>query len=160
MVESVLVTVNLSVNGRPHILQTDVRRSLLDLLREQLGLTGTKKGCDHGQCGACTVHVDGQARLSCLQFAAQVDGKSVLTIEGVRSESGDLHPLQLAFIRFDAMQCGFCTSGQIMSGLALIRDHPDATVAEMREAMSGNLCRCGAHDNIISALRAVTDAPV
>lgn len=154
------ISVSLTVNGRPHQLDVDARRSLLDLLREQLGLTGTKKGCDHGQCGACTVHVDGKPRLSCLQFAAQLDGRDILTIEGVMSADGKLHPLQDAFIRLDAMQCGFCTSGQIMSGLALLRDYPNATPAQMRELMSGNLCRCGAYGNIINALKAVADASV
>ena len=154
------VSVSLSVNGHPYDLDVDGRKSLLDLLREQLGLTGAKKGCDHGQCGACTVHVDGKPHLSCLQFAAQLDGRDVLTIEGISSEEGRLHPLQDAFIRTDAMQGGFCTSGQIMSGLALLRDYPRATVADMRELMSGNLCRCGAHDNIINALKAVADASV
>lgn len=155
-----IVTVSLTVNRRPRELDVDARSTLLDILREQLGLTGTKKGCDHGQCGACTVHVDGKPRLSCLQFAAQLDGRDVLTIEGVMSPDGELHPLQDAFIRLDAMQCGFCTPGQIMSGLALLRDYPHATPTQMRELMSGNLCRCGAYDNIINALKGVADASI
>jgi len=154
------VPIQLTVNQGTIEIEVDARASLLDLLREQLGLTGTKKGCDHGQCGACTVHVDGKPRLACLQIAAQLNGASVLTIEGLASPDGQLHPLQNAFITNDALQCGFCTPGQIMSGLALLNDHPEATPAEMREFMSGNLCRCGAHENIIKALKACSDARI
>ncbi|MGI6855736.1 (2Fe-2S)-binding protein [Mesorhizobium sp. 1B3] len=148
----------LTINGQPYELSIDPHRTLLDLLREDLHLTGTKKGCDHGQCGACTVHIDGKMRLSCLQFAAQIDGCEVLTIEGVTDECGGLHPVQQAFIKWDALQCGYCTPGQIMSAISLLKDHPDATEPEIRELMSGNLCRCGAHDNIVKAIRAVADA--
>ena len=145
----------LVVNGTPHHLRVDPRRSLLDLLREDLGLTGSKKGCDHGQCGACTVHINGERRLSCLQYAAQLDGAAVTTIEGITPEDGSLHPLQEAFIRHDALQCGYCTPGQIMSGLALIAGGCPRDPAEIREAMSGNLCRCGAHNGIVAAIREV-----
>ena len=154
------VPIQLTVNQGTIEIEVDARTSLLDLLREQLGLSGTKKGCDHGQCGACTVHVDGKPRLACLQIAAQLNGASVLTIEGLATPDGQLHPLQDAFITNDALQCGFCTPGQIMSGLALLNDHPEATPAEMREFMSGNLCRCGAHENIIKALKACSDARI
>lgn len=151
------IELKLTVNGSSVDLSIDPRRSLLDLLREDLGLTGTKKGCDHGQCGACTVHVDGERRLSCLQFAAQLDGHRVTTIEGVSSPDGDLHPLQKAFIRHDAMQCGFCTPGQIMSALALLNEGCPSDPAEIRELLSGNICRCGAYTNIIKAVREVAD---
>lgn len=147
-----LVALTLMVNGAEVHVSVDPRRSLLDFLRDQLGLTGTKKGCDHGQCGACTVHVNGEARLSCLQFAAQLDGKSVLTIEGVAAADGGPHPLQTAFVRYDALQCGYCTPGQIMSALDLISKGCPADVTEVRERMSGNLCRCGAYNNIVSAI--------
>lgn len=151
------INLKLTVNGSPVDLSIDPRRSLLDLLREDLGLTGTKKGCDHGQCGACTVHVDGERRLSCLQFAAQLEGRCVTTIEGVSSPDGDLHPLQKAFVRHDAMQCGFCTPGQIMSALALLDEGGPSDPAQIRELLSGNICRCGAYANIIKAVREVAD---
>lgn len=153
-----MIALNVKVNRHWHRLSIDPHRSLLDLLREDLHLTGTKKGCDHGHCGACTVHIDGETRLSCLQFAAQLEGRDVLTIEGVAIGDSDLHPLQEAFIKWDALQCGYCTPGQIMSAISLLKDHPDATEPEIRELMSGNLCRCGAHDNIVKAIRAVADA--
>lgn len=151
------INLKLTVNGSPVDLSIDPRRSLLDLLREDIGLTGTKKGCDHGQCGACTVHVDGERRLSCLQFAAQLEGRCVTTIEGVSSPDGDLHPLQKAFVRHDAMQCGFCTPGQIMSALALLDEGCPSDPAQIRELLSGNICRCGAYANIIKAVREVAD---
>lgn len=147
-----LVALTLMVNGAEVHVSVDPRRSLLDFLRDQLGLTGTKKGCDHGQCGACTVHVNGEARLSCLQFTAQLDGKSVLTIEGVAAADGGPLPLQTAFVRYDALQCGYCTPGQIMSALDLINKGCPADVSEVRERMSGNLCRCGAYNNIVAAI--------
>lgn len=147
-----LVALTLMVNGEEVHVSVDPRRSLLDFLRDQLGLTGTKKGCDHGQCGACTVHVNGEARLSCLQFAAQLDGKSVLTIEGVAAADGGPHPLQRAFVRCDALQCGYCTPGQIMSALDLISKGCPVDITEVRERMSGNLCRCGAYNNIVAAI--------
>lgn len=151
--------VTLNVNGYSHRRAVDPRRSLLDFLREDLGLTGTKKGCDHGQCGACTVHVDGVSRLSCLQFVVQLEGRTVLTIEGVADE-GALHPLQAAFVRHDAMQCGFCTSGQIMSALSLLEKEQPDDVREWRERMSGNICRCGAYEGIIKAILEVAgDTP-
>lgn len=148
------VQLKLEVNGKTHDLSLDPRTTLLDALREQLSLGGTKKGCDHGQCGACTVHVDGQRVLSCLTLAATLDGRRVTTIEGLAS--GDqLHPVQQAFIEHDALQCGYCTPGQIMSAVACIREGRARTEAEIAEQMSGNLCRCGAYPNIC---RAVADA--
>jgi len=151
------LTIGLTVNGRGVEVEIDPRRSLLDLLRENLGLTGTKKGCDHGQCGACTVHIDGERRLSCLQFAAQMGGRSVTTIEGVTGDNGELHPLQKAFVQHDALQCGFCTPGQIMSALALLKEGCPTGAAGVRELMSGNICRCGAYENIVKAVQEVAD---
>lgn len=150
-------SITLTVNGDPVEVSVDPRRSLLDLLREDLGLTGTKKGCDHGQCGACTVHINGEPRLSCLQFAAQLEGRSVTTIEGIAGPDGRLHPLQEAFIRHDAMQCGFCTPGQIMSALALLEEGGSLSPEEIREKLSGNICRCGAYLNIVQAVLEVAD---
>lgn len=141
----------LEVNGKTHNLQVDPRSTLLDVVRENLNLHGTKKGCDHGQCGACTVHVDGRRVLSCLTLAATLDGRRVTTIEGL--SSGDqLHPVQQAFIDHDALQCGYCTPGQIMSAVACIKEKRATTEAEIAEQMSGNLCRCGAYPNICRAL--------
>jgi xanthine dehydrogenase YagT iron-sulfur-binding subunit len=148
---------SLVVNGQPLSVMIDPRASLLDVLRERLGLTGTKKGCDHGQCGACTVHINGERRLSCLQFAAQLEGQSVTTIEGVSGPDGGLHPLQAAFIRHDALQCGYCTPGQIMAALALLSEGCPADPAEIQEAMSGNICRCGAYTGIIAAIHEVAN---
>jgi len=145
------MTVTTVVNGQPVTVTADIRRTLLDLLREDLLLTGTKKGCDHGQCGACTVLVDGRRVLSCLSLAATTEGRTVLTIEGVGAP-GALHPLQEAFIRHDALQCGFCTPGQIMSALEVIADPAVTTREDIREQMSGNLCRCGAHHGIVEAI--------
>lgn len=142
------------VNGVQHKLSVEPRVVLLDLLREQLGLTGTKKGCDHGQCGACTVHVDGKRVLSCLTLAVMQDGKKVMTIEGLAN--GDtLHPMQEAFITHDGFQCGYCTPGQIMSAVACIREGHANSEAEIREYMSGNICRCGAYPNIVKAIAEV-----
>jgi xanthine dehydrogenase YagT iron-sulfur-binding subunit len=146
-----------TVNGREVRLEPDPRESLLDVLRERLALTGTKKGCDQGHCGACTVHVDGRRVVSCLTPAVQVDGQAVTTIEGVAGEDGGLHPLQQAFIDNDAMQCGFCTSGQIMSGIACIAESHTGTDDEIREYLSGNLCRCGAYPGIVAAVRQIAD---
>jgi xanthine dehydrogenase YagT iron-sulfur-binding subunit len=144
----------LHVNGAEYSLAVDERTTLLDALREHLDLTGTKKGCDMGACGACTVLVDGRRVNACLLLAAMVEGKAVTTIEGL--VSGDvLHPLQQAFIDHDAFQCGYCTSGQIVSGVALIREGKATSDAAIRELMSGNICRCGAHPNIVAAIRAV-----
>ncbi len=143
----------LDVNGTKHSLRVEPRVSLLDALRERLHLTGTKKGCDAGQCGACTVHVNGKRVLSCLTLAASVQGKRVTTIEGL-AQGGALHPLQQAFIEHDGMQCGFCTSGQIMSGAAILAESRATDDAAIREQMSGNICRCGAYPNILAAIKA------
>jgi xanthine dehydrogenase YagT iron-sulfur-binding subunit len=148
------VAVTLRVNGVDHQLRLDPRATLLDTLRDMLGLTGTKKGCDQGACGACTVLVDGRRVLSCLMLAAQADGRQVTTIEGL-SRDGALHPLQQAFIRHDAFQCGYCTSGQILSAVSLLAEGRAGSDEEIREFMSGNLCRCGAYPNIVAAIREV-----
>jgi xanthine dehydrogenase YagT iron-sulfur-binding subunit len=150
------VAVTLRVNGRARQLQLDSRVTLLDALREYLELTGTKKGCDQGACGACTVLLDGRRVLSCLTLAAQCDDRSVTTIEGLAPERR-LHPVQEAFIRRDALQCGFCTPGQIMSAVALLAEGRAGSDAEIREFMSGNLCRCGAYPNIVAAIRDVAE---
>ena len=151
------VSVMLHVNGRAWSLLLDSRMTLLDALREHLGLTGTKKGCDQGACGACTVLLDGKRVLSCLTLAAQCDGREVRTIEGVASD-GRLHPVQEAFVRHDAFQCGYCTPGQIMSAIALLDEGRAGSDEEIREFMSGNLCRCGAYPNIVAAIRAVAQS--
>lgn len=143
--------VSFLLNGRRQSLVVDNRTSLLDLLRERLALTGTKKGCDAGACGACTVHVDGRRVNACLTLAARLDGAQVTTIEGLASD-GDLHPLQRAFIEQDALQCGFCTPGQIMSGVACIREGHTGSPEEIREWMSGNICRCGCYVKIVRAV--------
>src|ERR1700712_5567535 len=161
--------VSLWINGEEHELVLDTRTSLLDLLRERLGLPGPKKGCDHGQCGACTVLIDGRRANACLAFAVAHDGAEIVTIEGL-ADDGSLHPLQAAFIEFDAFQCGYCTPGQICSAVGML-DEVDAGWPsrvsgnlngraqldddEIRERMSGNLCRCGAYVNIVSAIRSV-----
>ncbi|HTH96958.1 MAG TPA: (2Fe-2S)-binding protein [Stellaceae bacterium] len=145
--------VSLTVNGQKHDLVLDPRSSLLDTLREHLGLTGTKKGCDQGACGACTVLVDGRRVLSCLTLAAVASGSDVETIEGVADAHGKLHPVQQAFVDHDAFQCGYCTPGQIMSGIACIHEGHAGTDEEVKEWMSGNLCRCGAYVNIVAAIR-------
>lgn len=147
-----------TVNGKDVSLDLDPRESLLDVLREQLALTGTKKGCDQGHCGACTVHVDGRRVLSCLTPALQVSGQAVTTIEGVAGEDGGLHPLQQAFIDHDALQCGYCTPGQIMSGIACIAEGHCGSDDEIREYLSGNLCRCAAYVGIVAAVRQTADA--
>lgn len=149
------IRIDLIVNGELVSRIIDPRRSLLDFLREDLRLTGTKKGCDHGQCGACTIHVNGERRLSCLQFAAQLQKDTVTTIEGVTSVDGGLHPMQEAFIRHDALQCGYCTPGQIMSALALMKEGCPEDPIAIKEAMSGNICRCGAYNGIVAAIREV-----
>ena len=142
------------VNGQEYELSVEPRRTLLDALRNDLGLTGTKKGCDEGTCGACTVLVDGQAILSCMALAIEYEGKSIETIENLERE-GTLHPIQQAFIEEDGLQCGFCTPGQILSVKALLASNPHPTPEEVKRVMSGNLCRCGAYPKIIkSALRA------
>jgi len=139
------------VNGHERQIVVDPRTTLLDALREHLGLTGTKKGCDHGQCGACTVMVDGRRILSCLTFAASVQSRDVTTIEGIQAD-GKLHPMQQAFIDHDAFQCGYCTPGQIMSAIACVNEGHAGSDANIREYMSGNLCRCGAYPNIVAAV--------
>jgi xanthine dehydrogenase YagT iron-sulfur-binding subunit len=144
----------LEINGAKQSLQVEPRVTLLDLLREQLALTGTKKGCDYGQCGACTVHVDGQRVLSCLTLAVMAEGKKVTTIEGLATGE-QLHPMQAAFIKHDGFQCGYCTPGQIMSAVACIKEGHANSEAEIREFMSGNICRCGAYPNIVDAIMEV-----
>ncbi|QIG50532.1 (2Fe-2S)-binding protein [Nordella sp. HKS 07] len=148
----------LVVNGAPHELSIEPRVTLLDALREHLGLTGSKKGCDQGQCGACTVHVDGERVLACLTLAAQVEGRAITTIEGLTPEGAGLHPVQAAFLAHDAFQCGYCTPGQIMSAVACIREGHASSDAEIREYMSGNLCRCGAYPHIVAAVREAKEA--
>jgi xanthine dehydrogenase YagT iron-sulfur-binding subunit len=163
--------VRLTVNGRLHALDLDPRTTLLDALREHLALTGTKKGCDQGQCGACTVIVNGQRINSCLTLAAMHSGDEITTIEGL-TEEGDLHPMQSAFVRHDGLQCGYCTPGQICSAVALLAEHqagwpshvtadvataPALTDAEIAERMSGNICRCAAYANIVAAIRDVAE---
>jgi aerobic-type carbon monoxide dehydrogenase small subunit (CoxS/CutS family) len=144
--------VTLNVNGSPHSLAVEPRRTLLDALRHDLGLTGTKKACDMGNCGACTVHVDGRTMYSCLLLAVDCEDREITTIEGI-ADGDRLDPVQQAFIERDAFQCGFCTPGQVMSLRALLDREPDPTDEEIRRAMSGNLCRCGAYLNIIAAGR-------
>lgn len=142
----------LRVNGTEHRLTLDPRTTLLDALREHLHLTGSKKGCGLGQCGACTVLMDGRRVKSCLNLAALVDGREITTIEGL-AQGDELHPLQAAFIEHDAFQCGYCTSGQIMAGVACIAEGHAGSAQETREWMSGNLCRCGAYDHIVAAIQ-------
>jgi len=148
------IPVTLSVNGKKHDLRIDPRTSLLDCLREHLHLTGSKKGCDHGQCGACTVHINGRRQLSCLSFAALHEGEEITTIEGL-GQPEKMHPMQAAFVTCDAYQCGYCTSGQIMSAVALLKEPCGPEDAEVKEFMSGNICRCGAYPNIVAAIQRV-----
>ncbi len=147
-----VLPMTLRVNGSDHALNLDPRTALLDALREHVGLMGTKKGCDHGQCGACTVLLDGERVLSCLTLAAQAQGRAVTTIEGL-SAGAQLHPMQQAFVDNDAFQCGYCTPGQIMSAVACVQEGRTANDNEIREYMSGNLCRCAAYPNIVAAIR-------
>jgi xanthine dehydrogenase YagT iron-sulfur-binding subunit len=149
---SATIPVRLNVNGAERQLRLDPRTSLLDALREDLALTGTKKGCDHGQCGACTVLIDGRRVLSCLTLAAMASGRKVTTVEGL-AEGDRLHPVQAAFLKHDAFQCGYCTSGQIVSAVGLLSEGCPDDPADIRECMSGNLCRCGAYPNIVAAVR-------
>ena len=146
------------MNGEVVRLELDPRESLLDVLRERLGLTGTKKGCDQGHCGACTVHLGGRRVVSCLTPAVQAAGQDVTTIEGVAGPGGTLHPLQQAFVDHDALQCGYCTPGQIMSGLACIAEGHAGDDDQVREYLSGNLCRCGAYVGIVAAVRQAAEA--
>jgi xanthine dehydrogenase YagT iron-sulfur-binding subunit len=148
------IPVSLRVNGREFELQLDPRTTLLDCLRETISLTGTKKGCDHGQCGACTVHVNGRRINSCLTLAAMHQGDEITTIEGL-GQPGALHPMQAAFVKHDGYQCGYCTSGQIMSAVALLQEQCGSSDAEVKELMSGNICRCGAYPNIVAAIQDV-----
>jgi xanthine dehydrogenase YagT iron-sulfur-binding subunit len=165
------MTVEFQINGRPHALTIDPRTTLLDALREHLGLTGSKKGCDQGQCGACTVIVNGQRINSCLTLAAMHGGDEIVTVEGLAT-GDDLHPMQAAFVRHDGLQCGYCTPGQICSAVAMLAEHkagwpsyatadvatqPALTHAEIAERMSGNICRCSAYPNIVAAIRDVAD---
>jgi xanthine dehydrogenase YagT iron-sulfur-binding subunit len=168
------VMVELMINGREHGLSLDPRTTLLDALREHLALTGTKKGCDHGQCGACTVLLDGRRINSCLTLAVMHDGQSITTIEGL-ADGAKLQPLQALFVSHDGFQCGYCTSGQICSAVGMLSEHragmpslvtadlatprPDLTEAEIRERMSGNICRCGAYPNIVAAIRQAVEMP-
>ncbi len=145
------VPIELEINGKPYSLNIEPRVTLLDLLREQLQLTGTKKGCDHGQCGCCTVHVDGKRINSCLSLAVMNNGKKITTIEGL-ANGDNLHPMQEAFLKHDGFQCGYCTPGQIMSAICCIKEGHANTPSEIREYMSGNICRCGAYPNIIDAI--------
>ncbi len=149
------IDISLTLNGEPRRLRVAPWTTLLDLLREHLQLTGTKKGCDHGQCGACTVLVDGQRINSCLALAVMKDGAAVTTIEGLAGPDGALHPMQQAFIEHDAFQCGYCTPGQICSAVALLEEGHAHTDEDIREQMSGNICRCGAYPNIVAAIREV-----
>ena len=146
------IPITLRVNGKVWMLQLEPRVALLDALREYIGLTGSKKGCDHGQCGACTVHVDGERHLSCLTLAVMAQNREITTIEGL-ADGQNLHPMQMAFIKNDAFQCGYCTPGQIMSAVALVREGGANSEAEIREGMSGNLCRCAAYPNIVAAIK-------
>jgi xanthine dehydrogenase YagT iron-sulfur-binding subunit len=162
--------VTLIVNGEPRTARVDNRMSLLDLLRERFGLTGSKKGCDHGQCGACTVLIEGRRAYACLALAVAHDGAAIGTIEGLADGAGQLHPLQEAFLRHDALQCGYCTPGQLCSAAGMLTEagpsavtgdimtDPARTPDEIRERMSGNLCRCGAYGNIVAAIAAVAAA--
>ncbi len=148
--------VTLRINGEVHSLSLDTRTTLLDLLREHVGLTGAKKGCDHGQCGACTILIDGRRANSCLALAVAHDGAELTTVEGLATNEDELHPLQAAFIEHDAFQCGYCTPGQLCSAVGMIAEAQQEGTAldapEIRERMSGNLCRCGAYPNIVAAI--------
>ena len=148
------IPVTLNVNGKNYDLRIDPRTTLLDCLREHLHLTGSKKGCDPGQCGACTVHINGRRVNSCLCFAAMHEGEDITTIEGV-GQPENLHPVQAAFVATDAYQCGYCTSGQIMSAVALLKEPCGPEDADVKEFMSGNICRCGAYPNIVAAIQSV-----
>ncbi len=155
--EATISQIVLSINGKTATLGVEPRTTLLDALREELLLTGTKKGCDHGSCGACTVHIDGKRVVSCLTLAQRCEGKQIVTIEGL-AEGGKLHPMQQAFLEHDGYQCGYCTPGQIMSAVALVHEGHTNSDNEIREWMSGNICRCGAYPNIVAAIKDVAAA--
>ena len=146
------VPITLRINGKDHKLNIDPRTTLLDCIRETVVLTGTKKGCDHGQCGACTVHVNGKRVLSCLNLALMHDGEEITTVEGLGTPEA-MHPMQASFLACDAYQCGYCTSGQIMSAVALLKEPCGSDDASVKELMSGNICRCGAYQNIVAAIQ-------
>jgi xanthine dehydrogenase YagT iron-sulfur-binding subunit len=149
-----VVPITLRINGKEHNLNVDPRTTLLDCIRETVALTGTKKGCDHGQCGACTVHVNGKRMLSCLNLALMHDGEEITTVEGLGTPDA-MHPMQASFLACDAYQCGYCTSGQIMSAVALLKEPCGPDDASVKELMSGNICRCGAYANIVDAIQQV-----
>ncbi|MBZ9880763.1 (2Fe-2S)-binding protein [Mesorhizobium sp. CA10] len=151
------VVTSMRINKQAYDLSLDTRTSLLDALRDHIGLTGTKKGCDHGQCGACTVLVDGKRVLSCLSFAVMNAGKDVTTVEGLASSDGKLHPMQQAFIDHDAFQCGYCTPGQILSAIGCINEGHAKSEDDIRDYMSGNICRCAAYPNIVAAILQARD---
>lgn len=148
-------SVTLKINRKTYKLEVEPRETLLDVLRERLDLTGTKKGCDHGQCGACTLHVDGRQANACLMLAVMHQNQEITTIEGLAPAKSQLHPLQEAFVKHDGYQCGFCTPGQIMSGVAIIRQGHAGSTGEIKEWMSGNICRCGAYRGIVEAIESV-----
>jgi carbon-monoxide dehydrogenase small subunit len=148
--------ITLTINGDAHELYLDTRRTLLDVLRNELGLMGAHRGCDEGECGACTVHVDGLPMNACLRLAVDLDGSDILTIEGV-AKDGQMHPLQKAFVEKGGIQCGFCTPGFVMSALALLQDNPQPSEAEVRAALSGNLCRCTGYVKIVEAVMRVRE---
>jgi carbon-monoxide dehydrogenase small subunit len=148
--------ITLTVNGDAHELYLDTRRTLLDVLRNELGLMGAHRGCDEGECGACTVHVDGLPMNSCLRLAVDLDGAEILTIEGL-AKDGQMHPLQKAFVEKGGIQCGFCTPGFVMSALALLQDNPEPSEADVRAALSGNLCRCTGYVKIVEAVLSVRE---
>jgi xanthine dehydrogenase YagT iron-sulfur-binding subunit len=152
-----LIPLSVRINGQEHTLEVEPRAVLLDVLREHLQLTGTKKGCDHGQCGACTVIVNDRRVLSCLSLAVMHEGDTITTIEGLAPSDDTLHPVQACFLEHDAYQCGYCTPGQIMSAVALLQEPIAPDDAAVREAMSGNLCRCGAYRNILAAVQAARE---
>ena len=148
-----VLEMRLNINGRERVFNADVRTSLLDALREHLDLTGSKKGCDQGQCGACTVHIDGKRELACLTLAVAAQGRRITTVEGLADENGGLHPMQQAFIDHDGFQCGYCTPGQIMSAISCVEEGHATTDADIQEYMSGNLCRCAAYPKIVEAIK-------